>query len=340
MVTGLLTAPLWTFDHTTVFMFLVGFQDSLDVDPYVWKVRDTAVLIYGLFFRFIVMEGTSWWSWPFVWVRLLPIVGHRLGGRVGRFMMYAAWLAFCIWVRETQQCPGGSIQSPTGSWLTGWIIPGIGKNGLPMEGYMLGATLGNFEAMHWLGLEFGPLLRSFLQRHNFFTGLAGRRLIALAFLVMLVFIPWAFPRYGEIDMATVYDGTLCTSSIIQVPKDLIQPALNTLGATFALGGFVLLAIPAGWHLPPTWALSSVLISMPVYTWPYNADATLNLSPNFLRPWLLQMQANVTAAPQGWLWVILIVVAVWGLMIAYYVIVGVLTHEMGSWIVKGCRMAKR
>jgi hypothetical protein len=343
-MTGLLTAPLWTFDHTTVFMFLVGFQDSLDVDPFVWKARDTVVLIYCFFFRFVVLEITSWWSLPFVWVRLLAVVGHRLGGRIGRIMTYAAWLAFCIWVRETQ-CPGGMTDitsqplTPAGSWIFGWPIPGIGP-GFFFPGYMLGATLGNFEAMHWLGLELGPLLRSCLQRHNFFAHLQGRSLIALAFLVLLVFIPWAFPMSGAVDPAAFSEGMICFSSLMSTPKDLIRPALNALGATFALGGFVLFTFPAGWHLPPTWVLSSVLISVPLYTWPYHMGATLNLSPNFLKPWLAQMQANVTSAPQGWLWVILLVVAVWALMITYYIIVGVLTHEVGRWIGQGCRMAKR
>jgi hypothetical protein len=166
------------------------------------------------------------------------------------------------------------------------------------------------------------LLRSCLQRHNFFTGLQGRSLIAFAFLVLLVFIPWAFP------------------AVEHIPKDLIRPALNAIGATFALGGFVLFAFPAGWHLPPTWALSSVLISVPIYTWPYHAGMQLNLSPKFVIPWLAQMQAKVTSAPQGWLWVILLVVALWALMISYYIIVGVLTHEIGRWIGQGCRTAKR
>jgi len=337
-MTGLLTAPLWTFDHTTVFMFLVGFQDSLDMDPFVWKVRDTVVLIYCLLFRFVVFEATSWWSLPFVWVRLLAIVGHRLGGRPGRFMTYAAWVAFCIWVRETQ-CPGGTSQPPTGSWIMGWLVPGIGP-AFFMPGYMLGATLGNFEAMHWLGLELGPWLRRCLQRQHFFSRARGRHLIALAFLMLLVFIPWAFPMTGALDPAAISEESFCLASVYQTSKDLIRPALNTLGATFALGGFVLFTFPAGCHLPPTWALSSVLISVPIYTWPYTAGVTLNLSPNFVKLWLAQMQANVTSMPQGWLWVILLVVALWALMIGYYIIVGVLTHEIGRWIAQGCRMAKR
>jgi hypothetical protein len=319
----------------------VGFQDSLDVDPYVWKVRDTVVLIYGLFFRFVVADGTSWWSWPFVWVRLLAIIGHRVGGRVGRIITYAAWIAFCIWVRETQ-CP---------TWVSMWVLPNIG-NGIIIPGYMAGATLGNFEAMHWLGLELGPFLRSSLQRVNYFAGIQGRRLIALAFLVMLVFIPWAFPMGDELDPAAVAQGTFCQSSLYQTPKDLIRPALNTLGATAALGGFMLFAIPAGWHLPPTWALSSVLISMPMYYITYwcpwgpgfdlshpKSNRVLNLMPNFLRQWYWQMHENVISTSQGWLWAILLVVTLWVLLTAYYVIVGVLTHEIGSWISRCSRAVK-
>jgi len=208
-------------------------------------------------------------------------------------------------------------------------------------GYMLGATLGNFEAMHWLGLELGPFLRSSLQRANYFAGNRGRRLIALAFLVMLVFIPWAFPKGDELDPVAVAQGTFCPSSLYQTPKDLIRPALNTVGATAALGGFMLFAVPTGWHLPPTWALSSVLISKPIYYIPYwspgsdvnhlKLNRVLNLMPSFLPQWLGQMHEQVISASQGWLWAILLVVSVWALLTAYYVIVGVLTHEIGSWI---------
>merc|ERR1712023_522070 len=169
-------------------MFLVGFQDSLDIDPYVWKGRDTVVLLYGLFFRFVVADGTSWWSWPFIWVRLLSIGGHRIGGRVGRIMVYAAWLAFCIWTRETQcmvLTPPGAAGGIQGNWVQGWLVP-IGHGVMMVPGYMVGAVLGNFEMMHWLGLELGPFLRAMLQKNEFFTHLKGRPLIALAFLVALV----------------------------------------------------------------------------------------------------------------------------------------------------------
>merc|ERR1711988_1927474 len=128
-------------------MFLVGFQDSLDVYPFVWKVRDTIVLIYGLLFKFAICDPTSWWSWPFVWVRLLAILGHLVGGRYGRLMSYAVWLGFCIWVRVAR-CNWVTGEN---SWLTEWTLPGIPD----IPGYMPFAALGDFEAMYWLGLELG-----------------------------------------------------------------------------------------------------------------------------------------------------------------------------------------
>lgn len=75
------------------------------------------------------------------------------------------------------------------------------------------------------------------------------------------------------------------------------------------------------------------------------DRVLNLMPYFLPQWCWQMHENVISAPQGWLWAILLVISLWMLLTAYYVIVGVLTHEIGRWIsmcsqaVKGCRRVR-
>lgn len=328
---GLMTAPLRTFDHTTVFMLLVGFQDSLDVKPFVWNTRDTIVLLYGLFFRFAILEGSSWWSWPFVWVRLLAILGNRVGGRVGRLVVYGCWLAFCAWVRETQ-CP-----SPTNSWLFSLPIPGWS----PVSGYMVGATLGNFEVMFWLGLELGPNLRSLLQRHDYFSKQKGKPLLAACFLAMFVLLPWVFPKM--LDPAA---HSLCPAEAFQTRKDLLAPLLNALTALVTLAGFLILAVPAGLHLPPTWALSSVLISYPFWSLPGPVDPSnpfahsLVLFPKFMLLWPIQIHTKMVTEPMGWLWAIALILLIFTLLIAYYVTVGVLTHEICGLLAKCWRFCRR
>jgi hypothetical protein len=274
----------------------------------VWSVRDSIVLIYGLLFKFVIIDMTSWWAWPFVWVRLLAILGHRVGGRYGRSAAYAMWLGFCIWVRLAQ---GNWVRGA--GWLTGWRILGVN-----IKGYMPYAALGDFEAMYWLGLELGPLLRSFLQRRNYLRDFRGRYFVALACVATLVFLP---------------------GSEYRPTKNLIGPACNTLLATFALGGFVLFTFPAGRHLPSGWVFSSVAFSRPMYS-VLGLGKVVDLMPYFIPKVVWQMHQNGQSSPQGWLWSILFVISVWSLLLAYYIVIGVLVNEVCRSAVRGIQFLRK
>jgi hypothetical protein len=115
--------------------------------------------------------------------------------------------------------------------------------------------------------------------------------------------------------------------------------LNTLLALVALGGSVMFTFRAGQHLPSTWVFSSVLISRPMYSMPC-LGKVLDLIPYFMPKCVWQIRQNEKAASQGWPWAILFVISVWSLLIAYYIVIGVLTNVVAGLTARSFRVVKR
>merc|ERR1711894_42966 len=94
---------------------MVGFQDSLDLNPLALKARDWVVL------SLMVVEiglgiGDLWWCFPFFLVRLFTYLGG-FGGRCGkwsrlRFAFYMLWTLHQAYGYYVLKCADMNILQP------------------------------------------------------------------------------------------------------------------------------------------------------------------------------------------------------------------------------------
>lgn len=318
---GILTAPLGCFDKTSILLFMVGFQDSLDLNPFAPKVRDWIMvplaLCSGMLLPFFGLPCV-WWSVPFFLVRLVTCIGG-LGGRFGkwgrvRFVLYLAWSIHQAYYWYSHDCSNGAV-------TIGPVYGCVGGDASDMPGYfwVFGAQIGSFGSMYWIGLEGGSFLRRWLHRQfHTIRQMQCRPLWALVsgltFVVMCLF--------GN------------------------HPALNKFSPWFPNPGyfliiasmayFLLLAVPVGWHLPSTWALPAILFTSPSFfvqsgDASYDVYSLIGTSSN---PWYATL-------PPTWTITGMLILYIWVVIIGYYVLLGLLTHELSSVLARMvCRARSR
>eukprot|EP00927_Polykrikos_kofoidii_P059993 TRINITY_DN55075_c0_g1_i1.p1 TRINITY_DN55075_c0_g1~~TRINITY_DN55075_c0_g1_i1.p1 ORF type:complete len:980 (+),score=107.60 TRINITY_DN55075_c0_g1_i1:82-3021(+) len=222
------------FDRTTRLVLVAGYQDSLDLKPLLWNMRDSVVLVLFVIDKLIIQNIQLWWLGPFFLCRLLSQLGAYMGRY--RFLIYAGYYFGVIF----------------------YIVAGCPSR-----------TPLTFPLIYWFAVEIGPMLRQQLKKWNFGEHVSYRWLWCSLIVIVWSLNTWLTlfeeenPRNPE--YAKIGQQFCGASSFGVVAWNVVEHVFETIRNAAFPAAFAMLVSKTGWHLPSTWSIGTLLIMLPTYS---------------------------------------------------------------------------